>query len=283
MVRGDSGRCGDTERSPGGEQFIDPTVANEARVYDALLGGTDNFAVDREVAALQAEAVGGMDNATAAVRANRVFLGEVVRWLTAEAGIRQFLDIGSGLPSGDNVHQVAQRVAPESRVVYVDYDPIVMAHAHELLEGTSEGATEYVQADFRDPDTILDHAAETLDFNEPTAVLLVSFLHFFPNEERPQHIIRRLLDAMASGSYLALSHLTADMRPEQMTALVDAPGDQAAYQFVLRTKAEIEALLTGLEPMKGGVVPMADWLPPDVPDLWRDWSAAYYCGLGRKP
>lgn len=272
-----------TERSPYGDQRIDTTVPNEARVYDALLGGVANFAVDREQAQRQGEAVGGIEIARAAVRANRVFLGEVVRYLV-RSGIRQFLDIGSGLPTELNVHEVAQQAAPESRIVYIDYDPIVMAHARKLLTSNPAGATDYYQADFRyDADVILERAARTLDFSQPIALLLLSFLHFFPDEQEPQAIVRQLLDTMAPGSMLTLSHLTADTDPEAMRALAEsADRGNADYTFVMRTRTEVERFLEGLEPLEGGVVPMLDWLPDDTPQL-RDCARMYYCGLGRTP
>jgi hypothetical protein len=269
---------------PAGEPpEIDPKVATEARVYDYLLGGETNFAIDRETAERQGEAVGGIERSQAAVRANRVFLREIVSHLAGDLGIRQFLDIGSGLPTEDNVHQVAQRVAPESRIVYVDNDPVVLAHAHELLESTSEGAASYVRGDMHDPEDIVTQAAETLDFSEPIAVMVISMLHFFPEDEDPYGIVARLVDLLPPGSHLVVSHITGDMLPEQMAALAQAPGEQARYIFVLRRRDEVAQFFDGLELVEPGVAPMAEWLPPDTaPDL-REWSAMYYCGVGRKP
>jgi len=166
------------------DPLIDTTVAHPSRMYDYLLGGVDHFAVDREAVDAAADAVGGMENARATVRANRVFLVRAVRWLAAQ-GVRQFLDIGTGIPTMENVHQVAQEAAPESRIVYVDNDPIVLAHAHTLLKSTAEGATAYVYGDLRDPEPILTEAARTLDLGRPVAVILVAITHFFPDADDP--------------------------------------------------------------------------------------------------
>jgi SAM-dependent methyltransferase len=262
---------------------IDTEVATEARVYDYLLGGVTNFPVDRETAERQGEAVGGIQNAQSGVRANRVFLGEAVRRLAA-AGVRQFLDIGSGIPTEENVHEVAQRLAPESRVVYVDHDPVVLAHAHELLRSTDDGAADYIQADMRQPGPILEHAAATLDLTRPVALTLVSMLHFFSDDEDPQGLVRQLVDALPSGSYLVLSHLTGDFAPEAMAALADAPGDQASYTFIPRDQAGVAAFLTGLELDEHGVASMAEWLPADTdPTLLQSAAMFYYCAIGRKP
>lgn len=262
---------------------IDIEVATEARVYDYLLGGVTNFPVDRETAERQGEAVGGIENAQSGVRANRVFLGEAMRRLSA-AGIRQFLDIGSGIPTEENVHQVAQRLAPESRIVYVDHDPVVLAHAHELLQSTDEGAADYIQADMREPGPILRQAAATLDLSRPVAITLVSMLHFFGDDEHPQALVRELVDAVPSGSYLVLSHLTGDFAPELMAALAEAPGDQASYTFIPRDQGGVASFLTDLELDEHGVASMAEWLPPDTdPALLQSAAMFYYCAIGRKP
>ena len=272
-------------RSRGGEHpEIDTGVATEARVYDYLLGGVTNFEVDRETAERQGVAVGGIENAQAGVRANRVFLGEAVRWLVDDAGVRQFLDIGSGIPTEENVHQVAQQAAPESRIVYVDDDPVVLAHAHQLLTSSPEGAADYVQADFRDPENILTQAAATLDLSRPVAISLVSMLHFFDDEEHPQEIVARLVEATAPGSYLVISHITADLQPELIAALVDAPGEQARYRFVPRSRAQVAAFFDGLELTDEGIAAMSDWLPADTdPAIAAAADIFYLCGIARKP
>src|SRR6201986_2794259 len=183
---------------------FDTSVANQARIYDYLLGGKDNYAADR--AAVDAVLKVAPEMGFAA-RANRAFLGRVVRYLAAQAGIRQFLDIGTGIPTAGNTHQVAQAVAPESRVVYVDYDPIVLAHARALLTSHEAGATEYIDADLRDTGTILSQAARLLDFTQPVAVTILMVLHVIPDSDGPQAILAKVMDALPSGSYLALSHL----------------------------------------------------------------------------
>ena len=266
---------------------IDTSVASEARVYDYLLGGTDNFDIDRMVAARQGEAVGGIDNARAAVRANRVFLREVMRYLVGAAGVRQFLDVGSGIPTQDNVHEVAQAASPDCRILYVDYDPVVLAHAHKLLRSTPEGAADFVLGDFRDADRILDQARHTLDFGRPVALMLVSFLHFFSDAADPQATVARLVTALPAGSYLVVSHLTADREPEKMRALTEAPGDDAQYEFIMRSHDEVAAFFSGLEftdaGSRAGVGSMEGWLPDATPAPQREWARMYCCAVGRKP
>src|ERR1700745_1409713 len=185
---------------------FDTGTANTARIYDYLLGGKDNYVVDREAGDKLVEALPG---AVQACRDNRAFLQRAVRHL-AGAGIRQFLDIGTGLPTASNTHQVAQHAAPESRIVYVDNDPIVLAHARALLTSTPEGACAYIHADLRDPAAILAGAARTLHFCQPVGVLLVAVLHFLTHDEQPHAMVRALMDAVPPGSYLAVSHVTAD-------------------------------------------------------------------------
>jgi hypothetical protein len=269
---------------PNAGTLIDPTVATEARVYDYLLGGVTNFPVDRDVAERQGEAVGGIDRPRAGVRANRLFLGEAVRYLVTEAGVRQFLDIGSGIPTEENVHEVAQRLAPESRIVYVDNDPVVLAHAHQLLTTTPQGAANYVQADLHDPQDILEQAAETLDLSTPVAVTLVSMLHFLDDHENPHGIVDRLVAAVPSGSHLVISHITADMQPDLIAKLVEAPGDQASYTFVPRTRRELSRFFQDLELIEPGIAPMSRWLPSDTDStIAESADIYYYCAIGRKP
>jgi trans-aconitate methyltransferase len=264
-----------------GQPKIDTSVAHEARVYDYLLGGTTNFDVDREAAVRAGAAVGGIDVARASVRSNRAFLGQVVRYLAGEAGIRQFLDIGTGIPNEDNVHRVAQQAAPDARIVYVDNDPIVLAYAHQLLEGTAAGATVFIQGDLHDPDAIVEQASATLDFDRPVAVLLNAVLHHFPDSDDPHSIVARLVDAVSSGSYLAVSHLTNDMQTEEMAALARSVPTQARYLFAARTHAEVSRLFDGLELVEPGVVSIDRWRPdaPGAPDEGR----YHYGGVGRKP
>ena len=261
---------------------IDTTKAHAARMYDYLLGGKDHFAVDRETAekALQAVPTGRIS-----ARENRAFLGRAVRYLVAEAGIRQFLDIGTGLPSASNVHDVAQSIAPETRVVYVDNDPIVLAHARALLTSSPEGRTAYVEADLRDPERILRHEAtlETLDFSKPLALMLVSVLHFVPDEADPARTLRTLVDALPSGSYLVGSHGSPEFYPE---------GSQAwsrAYQagglpIQVRTSQEFTALaFQGLEMVDPGMVVVSNWRPEPGRERPEPAQVSIVGAVARKP
>ncbi|MEU5099830.1 SAM-dependent methyltransferase [Streptomyces sp. NPDC020996] len=248
---------------------IDTTKAHPARVYDVFLGGKDNYPVDRAAAAaaLAANPRGYLD-----VRHNRDFLRRAVTTLAREDGIRQFLDIGTGLPTAENVHQITQRIIPDSRVVYVDNDPVVLAHARALLTSGPEGRTDYIDADFKNPAQILEQAAKILDFDEPVALCLVAILHFVEDEEA-YPIVRGLLDALPSGSRLVLSHLTEDLNPENIRA-VQRTYTERGFTFVLRTRAEVERFLTdnSLVPAEPGVVPVHRWRPdgaapvPEQPD-----------------
>lgn len=261
---------------------IDTTVPNAARVYDYLLGGSANFAVDREAAERNnAVLPGGIAAAQAEVRANRDFLGRAVRWLAGEAGIRQFLDVGTGIPGDDNVHAIAQAVAPDARIVCVDNDPVVLAHAHQLMRSTPEGAAAYIDGDLREPDAILAKAAETLDFSQPVALLLLGLLYLVPDENDPYGVVNRLVDALPSGSYVAISHMTADFNPE-MLELMDMLNQSMAEPFTLRTRDEVARFLDGLELVDPGLVQVDDWHPdPDAPPSGP--VTAYYVGVGRKP
>jgi hypothetical protein len=265
---------------------IDTSVAHEARMYDYLLGGVVNFAVDRAAAEAQAAATGGMDNARTAVRAIRDFMGRAVRYLAGEAGVRQFLDIGTGIPGDDHVHRVAQDIAPGSRVVYVDYDPIVLAHAHELLTSSPEGATAYLQADLRRPETILEEAAATLDLDEPVALLLMSILHFLDDDEDPYGLVSRYVSALAPGSYLGISHMTADIQPEAMRRLAAqvAANPDAAYRFTMRSHPEVARFFDGLEMVPPGLVPVDEWRV-DSPITYPDGvgKPPSLGGVGRRP
>jgi trans-aconitate methyltransferase len=256
---------------------IDITVAHQARVYDYWLGGKDNFAADREASE---KAVRTNPDVVAISRANRAFLGRAVRFLAGEAGIRQFLDIGTGIPSANNTHEVAQGVAPQSRIVYVDNDPIVLAHARALLTSAPGGKTAYLDADARDVDTILARAAGTLDFSQPAAIMLLFILQVI---EDPYAITSRLLDAVPAGSYLAVSVPASDIQPEAQAAVTrrlteDVPG----VTITLRSHAEVTRFFDGLELLEPGVVPVNHWRPgPGGPDPARDLPG--YAAVGRKP
>ena len=213
-------------------------------------------------------------------RAHRALLGRMVRYLVRDAGIRQFLDIGTGIPKQDNVHEVAQREAPETRVVYIDHDPIVLAHAHQLLRGTPEGTTRYIFGELREPAVIMEAAASTLDFGQPVAVLLFGVLHFFSAEDSPGSVVSELLSQLASGSYLALSHLASDVADDAMAETFQRLNARMAETVVLRTRDEVRGLFGGLEMIEPGVVQLPQWRPDSdapPPGLLPMW-----CGAGRK-
>ncbi|WP_443044248.1 SAM-dependent methyltransferase [Streptomyces sp. NBC_00353] len=242
---------------------IDTTKAHPARVYDVFLGGTDNFPADREAAAMAPAASprGHLD-----VRHNRDFVRRAVTELTTGAGIRQFLDVGAGLPTRQNVHQIVQDVAPESRIVYVDHDPVVLVHAQALLTSSAEGRTDYIEADLRDPAKILLEARRTLDFDSPVALVLAAVLHFIEDDEA-YDIVRNLLDALPSGSHLVLSHLSEDMNPVAINKVAET-FRKRGFSFVLRSRAGIERFLTenGLEQLEPGIVPAHHWRPDHAAD-----------------
>ncbi|MEV0559094.1 SAM-dependent methyltransferase [Streptomyces sp. NPDC050597] len=255
---------------------IDTTKAHPARVYDVFLGGKDNYDVDRAAAAaaLAANPRGYLD-----VRHNRDFLRRAVNRLTGEEGIRQYLDIGTGLPTQENVHQIAQRLAPDSRVVYVDNDPVVLAHARALLTSGPEGRTDYIDADLENPAQILEAAAKTIDFDEPVALALVAILHFV-EDDKAYPIVRDLIDALAPGSRIVLSHLTEDLNPENIRA-VQRTYTERGFTFVLRSKAEVERFLTenGLEVDEPGVVPAHHWRPDNAAPVPEQPEPGYFDGL----
>jgi SAM-dependent methyltransferase len=246
---------------PGGGQ-IDTTVPQSARIYDYWLGGKDNFAPDRVVAeALAAQ----IPTIRTMVRSQRVFLVRAVDYLVREAGIRQFLDIGTGIPSQDNVHEVAQRIAPESRILYVDNDPIVLAHARALMTSTEQGRTAFILADVRQPQAILDDPTlrNTLDLGRPVALFVVGVLHHLHNSDDPRRIVRTLLDALPSDSYFVLTQPTADFDPPAMAGMA-ATAERSGIPYVPRSRAEVEALLEGLTVVEPGVVPIPAWNPLDL-------------------
>jgi len=229
-------------------------------MYDYLLGGKDNFAADRETVSIALEA---WPAARTASRENRAFLGRAVRYLAEEAGVTQFLDIGSGLPSVGNVHEVAQDVLPSAHVVYVDNDPIVHAHARALLASKPEGKCAYIHADLRDPDYILRHQAttETLDFSRPIGLILCAVLHFMPDEDQPGPVVKKLLDALPSGSYLVASHTTAEYAPESIYGAGKAY-ERGGLRGALRTADEFADLIfSGLALVPPGVVLVSEWRP----------------------
>ena len=262
---------------PGGVAF-DASVAHPARIYDYWLGGKDNFAADR----LAAEEVLAIMPAIAQVaRTVRMFLAAVVHHLAADAGVRQFLDIGTGLPTVNNTHEVAQRAAPESRIVYVDNDPAVLMHARALLASSPAGRCAYVDADARDPDRILAEAARTLDFTEPVAVMMLGLLHFIPDIDAPYALTRYYLDAMPSGSYLAVSHASSDIRAEPQEAAAKSYNARSATPITLRSLAEVTGFFDGLELVPPGITPLGQWAPGAR--LTASSSLPTYTALARKP
>jgi hypothetical protein len=258
---------------------FDTSVAHQARVYDYLLGGKDNYAADR--AAVEAWLKVNPDLAPSAL-ANRSFLGRAIRYLAGEVGIRQFLDIGTGIPTAGNTHQVAQAIAPESRVVYVDYDPIVLAHARALLTSHEAGATEYIDSDLRDTQTILVKAAKLLDFTKPVAVTLISILHAIPDDDDPHAIVASLLDAVPSGSYLAISHMGSDLiAPQTQQEMKDIGKRMSLQQYTPRSRDQVARLFDGTDLVEPGLVRVEEWRPDlgtSVPGKSYVWSA-----VGRKP
>jgi hypothetical protein len=266
--------------APGEQQFpFDTTVAHPARVYNYWLGGKDNFAADRE-AGDRALAAGA--KILPGVQANRAFLWRAVRYLAAEAGIRQFLDIGTGLPSAGNTHQVAHQVASECRVVYVDNDPIVLVHARALLTSVT-GTIDYIDADARDTKKILHEAAHTLDFSEPVAVMFLMILQYIPDADDPWRIVHEIMDATPSGSYLAHSDAALDISADaNVVAAADRLNERMPTNQHLRTTQQLAAYYAGLELVEPGLVQLPKWRPDDnVQDPGLVLSA--YCGVARKP
>jgi SAM-dependent methyltransferase len=271
---------------PDGTQ-VDTTMPQSARIYDYWLGGKDNFAPDRAVA----EALAGqIPTIRTMVRSQRVFLVRAVDYLVREAGIRQFLDIGTGIPSQDNVHEVAQRIAPECRVLYVDNDPIVLAHARALMTSTEDGRTAFIFADLRRPQAILDDPVlrGTLDLSRPVALLLVGVLHHLHDSDDPGGIVRTLLDALPSGSHFVLTQPTADFDPPAMAAMA-ATAERSGIPYVPRGRTDVEALLDGLSVVEPGLVPIPAWNPlgldyPGSAEVDRDPYSVYgWAAVARKP
>lgn len=253
---------------------FDTTVASQARVWNYWLGGKDHFASDREASE---KVLAAMPSLLQIARATRRFLVDAVSLLTGEYGVRQFLDIGTGLPTADNTHEVAQRIAPDSRIVYVDYDPSVLRHAQALLSSTPEGKTDFIQADLREPEAILAAAARTLDFTKPVAIFLITVLHFIPDEDGPHEIVKRLLDAVPAGSFLVVLHAPTDIRGEEVAE--SRRRYSAAGSFHPRPRAEVARFFEGLQMIGPGLVNLTDWWQSEEPDP----GLAGYVGIGRKP
>ncbi|MFF4622134.1 SAM-dependent methyltransferase [Nonomuraea jabiensis] len=256
---------------------INPNVPHSARVYDYWLGGKDNFEADRRVAEQTMAAVPGVRESA---RNNRAFLGRAVRHLT-RLGVRQFLDLGTGIPTQGNTHEVAQAQAPDARVVYVDNDPIVMTHARALLSSRPEGRTAYIEADVRDPRGVLEHpdVPATLDFTQPIALMMVAILMHIPDEDDPAGLVKAFAAALPPGSYLVLSHLTLDLVPEETAAAYLAATSHQAMHRTPRTGAQITRFFDGFDLVEPGLVAVSEW--HDTP-LFADPATWMYAGVGRK-
>ena len=257
---------------------LDATVPHIARVYDYWLGGKDNFAADRE---LGERTLAAYPNLVFSVRANRAFLARTVRFLTAEAGIRQFLDIGTGIPTANNTHEVAQRAAPECRIVYVDNDPVVLLHAKALLKSARQGACAYIDADLRDPEKILAAAAGTLDFGQPVAVMLLAVLQVAADDAEASGIVKRLMGACASGSFVTISHPASDIDAEQMAEMAQRLNQSVAEPSTHRDRARVARLFEGFEMVEPGLIRVAEWRPDT--ELEAASPAALWGGVARKP
>jgi hypothetical protein len=269
--------AGSAHEADGQGRHIDISVAHQARIYDYWLGGKDNFAVDREAGDLALEI---HPNIIHGVRANRAFLVRAVRYLAGEVGTRQFLDIGTGLPSANNTHEVAQEIAADSRVVYVDNDPVVLLHARTLLTSRPEGACAYLDADARIPEQILADAKQTLDLSRPVGLMMLGILQLIPDEDDPYGIVATLMDGLPVGSYLTICHPAGDMNPQvkRAAALLDT---LSVEKRTMRSGEEIARFFDGLEMVDPGLVPVAKWRPES--EMAAAAPASRWAGIGRKP
>ena len=256
---------------------FDTSVAHVARVYNYWLGGNDYFAADR---AAGEQAIKAFPDIVLSARANRAFLARTVRFLAGEAGIRQFLDIGTGIPSANNTHEVAQSVAQDSRIVYVDNDPIVLTHARALLTSDPAGATNYIDADLREPEQILARAAQVLDYDRPVAVMLMAILQHLQEEDDPYQVVATLMAAMPSGSYLALSHPAKDIDAEAMAKMADSLNKMMAEKVTFRDRPAVARFFDGLELVEPGMVQASKWRPANEDEAAS--PAALWAGVARK-
>jgi S-adenosyl methyltransferase len=261
------------------ESRHDPSVAHPARVWNYWLGGKDNYKIDRVVAQ---EVADTFPVVVDIARQARLFLFRAIRYLVVEAGVRQFLDVGTGLPTANNTHEIAQGMVPQARIVYVDNDPLVLVHARALLTSCPEGATDYVEADVRDPDTILREAARTLDFTQPIGLMMLGILGHIPDSDNPQAIVSRLLDSLPSGSYLVIDD-GADTDPAYVEAVQHfSQSPDSASPYYPRSPEQIARFFDGLELVEPGVVSTSRWRPESSP--WGEPVEISDCaGVGRKP
>jgi hypothetical protein len=257
---------------------VDTSVAHIARIQDYWLGGKDHFAADRIAGD---EAIQALPDMVASVRNTRAFLGRTVRYLSHEAGIRQFLDIGTGIPTASNTHEVAQEGGPEARIVYVDNDPMVLTHARALLTSRREGRCAYIDADIREPEKILNSAAEVLDFTEPVAVVLMAVLQFVPDDDDPHGIVRRLMAAMPAGSYLVISHPAADIEAAAMAGMASRLNELMAQRVKPRSKEAVTSFFDGLDLLEPGVIRCPEWRPDRPQDAAG--KSTMWGGVARKP
>lgn len=271
----------DDSPAPGLEPMagIDPAVPHNARVWNHWLGGKDHYPADHEAGNRVAELFPSIVDVA---RADRVFLGRAVRYLGGERGITQFLDIGTGLPTVDNTHEVAQRVDPRSRIVYVDNDPLVLVFAHALLTSTPEGVTAYINADAHDPDGIVSAAGQTLDFEQPVAIMMLGVLNFVLDTDQAYSIVRRLMDRVPSGSHLVVTHPTLELGGEANAEAMRFWNEHATPPITARSRAEITAFFDGLDLVEPGVVSCSRWRPEAKP--WGEPAEVPQFGaVGRKP
>jgi hypothetical protein len=262
-----------------GDPAFDTRVSHQARVYNYLLGGKDHYAADRDYAEAMTAVYPGL---AATARVNRDFLARAVRFLAREAGLSQFLDIGTGIPAVGSTHEVAQEVRPDARIVYADNDPVVLSHARALLISREPGSTDYLHADLREPGSILEQAAKTLDFSKPLGLLLIAILHAIPDSDDPHRIVATLVDALPSGSYLALSHSGSDLlSPEVKASMLGITSEKSRHQYSNRTRAEIARFFDGLDLVDPGLVQAKDWRPaPSDQPITHD--TFLWVGLARK-
>jgi hypothetical protein len=266
------------DSGPGQAPEFDTGHAHSARIYNYWLGGKDNYAADREAAE---QAIAANPGIVTDVRANRAFLVRVVRFLAAEGGIRQFLDIGTGLPTASNTHEVAQAAAPDARVVYVDNDPVVLTHARALLSSTPQGATAYLDADLRDTEAILQAAAQTLDLAQPVALMLLIILHLIPDADDPYGIVATLMRSLPSGSYLVLAHPASDIRAAKMAEMTRRVNERmSGPKATMRDRAAIVRFFDGLDLLEPGVVQPQQWRPE--PGALSPPQVTAWCGAARK-